>query len=121
MTNERISSLIDKLIDNAIDTYELFSEETRNARISGLKRNLIEDLMNINPDDMSINPKTLYQHLRRNNAVMTGKNIIEGINTLKELGQPEEVINTFLTTNLPGYDEVKLASTLVSIEKATRK
>jgi len=121
MALEKFSTFLSTIIDNALDTFELISEETTKARINGLQRNLLEDLTRAELEDISINPSNLYQHLRHHNAITIGKNIVDEMDTLKRLGQSADAINDFLTTNLPGYDEEKLASTFASIEKATRK
>lgn len=118
MAKDKFSSFLNKLIDNALDTFELITEETRRARIKGLQNELMNDLTSADLEDISIKPINFYQHLRHRNALKIGKNIFDNIATLKQLGKQPEEIYEFLFNNLPNFNEEKLASTLTSIKEA---
>lgn len=117
---EKFLNSLNDFIDGGINTFEHLSKEVTRARINGLQQSLIEDLQNHQLSEISITPQNLYQHLRRQGALTIGRNVFDEINRLKKLGQSPEEITMFLSTNLPDYDENKLAITLTSIKKALK-
>ena len=101
MEIRKITSFFGSLIDNALDTFELISDETDKARIRGLQRSLVEDLSNTDLTWISTSPQNFYQALRRHNSLSIGRNIIHEIASLKRLGETAEGIDTYLADNLP--------------------